>query len=95
LVVTDARKNKAYVFDREIKGAVELDRVDELVKGRRVITDNSLFERINQNAEMAISYQAGSYQLGNILSELAIKHESTDWQKLKPLYIQPPPVFGK
>ena len=95
LVALDARKNKAYIFDGEIKGAIDLEEVDKLVKGRRVITDNSLKERINQNAEMAISYQEGSYPLGDILSKLALKKEETDWRKLKPLYIQPPPVFGK
>ena len=95
LVVLDARKNKAYVFDGEIKGAIELDKVDELVKGRRVITDDSLKERLSKNAENVISYQSGSYPLGDILSKLALKRETTEWAKLKPLYIQPPPVFGK
>ena len=95
LVALDARKNKAYIYDGEIKGAIELEQVDELVKGRRVITDNSLKERLSKNAELAISYQEGNYPLGDILSKLAAKKNETDWRKLKPLYIQPPPVFGK
>ena len=95
LVALDARKNKAYIYDGEIKGALELEVVDELVKGRRVITDNSLQERLGTNAQMAISYQMGDYPLGDILSKLALKKNETDWRKLKPLYIQPPPVFGK
>ena len=95
LVALDARKNKAYIYDGEVKGAIELEQVDELVKGRRVITDNSLKERLSKNAEMAISYQDGSYPLGNILSKLASEKSETEWAKLKPLYIQPPPVFGK
>ena len=95
MVVLDARKNKAYVYDGEVKGAIELEQVDELVKGKRIITDNSLKERLSQNAEMAISYQEGNYPLGDILSKLALKKEPTEWAKLKPLYIQPPPVFGK
>lgn len=95
LVALDARKNKAYIYDGEIKGAIDLEEVDELVKGRRVITDNSLKERLSKNAELAISYQDGNYPLGDILSKLAQKKEQQDWRKLKPLYIQPPPVFGK
>jgi tRNA threonylcarbamoyl adenosine modification protein YeaZ len=95
MVVLDARKNKAYVFDNEIKGAIDLEEVDKLVKGRRVITDNSLQERISKNADSAISYQSGEYPLGDILSKIALTKEQTDWRKLKPLYIQPPPVFGK
>ena len=95
LVALDARKNKAYIFDGEILGAIELEKVDEIVKGRTVITDNSLLERISQGAEKAVSYQQSEYPLGEILAELALKKEETDWRKLKPLYIQPPPVFGR
>ncbi len=95
MVILDARKNKAYVYDEEVKGAIELEEVDELVRGKRVITDNSLKERLSQYADMAISYQGGNYPLGDILSKLALTKEPTEWAKLKPLYIQPPPVFGK
>ena len=95
LVALDARKNKAYIYDKEVKGAIELEEVDKLVKGRRVITDNSLKERLSQFADNAISYQEGNYPLGDILSKLALNKEETEWAKLKPLYIQPPPVFGK
>lgn len=95
LVALDARKNKAYIYDGEVKGAIELDQVDEIVKGRRVITDNSLKSRLSQYADSTISYQEGSYPLGDILSKLALKKDETEWAKLKPLYIQPPPVFGK
>ena len=95
LVCLDARKNKAYVYDGKILGAVELDKVDEMVRNRKVITDNSLLERISQNASETISYQQKEYNLGEILAKLAINKEETDWQILKPLYIQPPPVFGR
>ncbi len=95
LVALDARKNKAYIFDGEILGAVELEKVDEIVKGRRVITDNSLYERFSGLANETISYQQSDYPLGEILAKLALKKTETDWRKLKPLYIQPPPVFGK
>ncbi len=95
LVALDARKNKAYIYDGKILGAIELEEVDEIVKNRRVITDNSLFERLSKNAQTVISYQTGDYPLGDILSKLALKKSETDWRKLKPLYIQPPPVFGK
>ena len=99
LVALDARKNKAYIYDGEILGAIELEKVDEMVKGRRLITDNSLFERLSAFASETISYQQEEYQLGQILSELAQKKlkqgVNIDWRTLKPLYIQPPPVFGR
>ena len=99
LVALDARKNKAYIYDGDIKGAIELEQVDELVKGRTLITDNSLLERFTQYTDKAVSYQVADYPLGEILAKLAyekaVNNEETDWRKLKPLYIQPPPVFGK
>jgi tRNA threonylcarbamoyladenosine biosynthesis protein TsaB len=95
LVVLDARKNKAYVYDGKILGAIELDEVDKIVKGKTVVTDDSMFERIRGNAAKVFSYQKENYPLGEILTKIGITKEETDWQKLKPLYIQPPPVFGK
>lgn len=100
LVALDARKNKAYIYDGDIKGAIELEQVDELVKGRTLITDNSLLERFSQYTDKAVFYQVSDYPLGEILAKLAYEKannhvEDTDWRKLKPLYIQPPPVFGK
>ena len=99
LVALDARKNKAYIYDGDIKGAIELKQVDELVKGRTLITDNSLLERFSQFTDKAVSYQVSDYPLGEILANLAyekaINNDETNWRKLKPLYIQPPPVFGK
>ena len=97
LVALDARKNKAYLYDGKILGAVELEEVDEIVKNRRLITDNSLLERFKVFASEAISYQQSEYQLGEILAKIALDKicsgENTDWRSLKPLYIQPPPVF--
>ena len=95
LVALDARKNKAYIFDGKILGAIELEEVDKIVKGRKVISDNSLFKRLKENASEVVSYQQGEYPLGEILAKLALEKQETDWRKLKPLYIQPPPVFGK
>ncbi|MBR6127276.1 tRNA (adenosine(37)-N6)-threonylcarbamoyltransferase complex dimerization subunit type 1 TsaB [bacterium] len=95
LVTLDARKNKAYVFDGKILGAIELEKVDGIVKGRKLITDNSLFERFSTLAESTVSYQESEYPIGEILAQIALSKTETDWRKLKPLYIQPPPVFGK
>lgn len=99
LVALDARKNKAYVYDEKILGAVELEEVDKIVKNRSLITDNSLFERFSEHTKDLISYQQSEYQLGEILAKIALEKlqngENSNWQSLKPLYIQPPPVFGR
>lgn len=91
LVALDARKNSAYLYyNGEIKGAVPLDEVEEIIKSGNftVITDNKLKPVLG-----GISYQEHSYQLGQILAELAEqKDDEGNWRKLKPLYIQPPPM---
>ena len=95
MVVLDARKNKAYVYDKNILGAIELEKVDEMIQNRRVITDNNLMDRVSEKASEAVSYQTSLYKIGEILAKLALKKQETDWRKLKPLYIQPPPIFGR
>lgn len=99
IVALDARKNKAYLFDGKILGAVELEEVERIVRGKKIITDDSLYERLSKVAAETVSYQKGEYQLGEILTRIAIDKinngAETDWQGLKPLYIQPPPVFKK
>ena len=93
MVVLDARKNQAYVYDEKILGAIDLDKVDKMVAGRCVITDNSLFERISAHTDKVISYEQGDYPLGDILAKIAAQKEGLEWGNLKPLYIQPPPVL--
>ncbi len=93
LVALDARKNKAYLYcDGEIKGAIELEKVQELVKSGKynVITDNKLKSLLG-----GTSYQENNFPLGEILSELILDKLKTgngNWAELKPLYIQPPPM---
>lgn len=93
MVVLDARKNCGYLHvNGEVKGAVQLEEIEALLKEKDyyLITDDKLQKRLG-----GISYQQGEYQLGEILAKLAydkLKQESCQWQKLKPLYIQPPPM---
>lgn len=98
VVALDARKNKAYFYDADnggLAGAVELEDVDERIKGRKVITDDRLIERFRPLADEVVSYQQMSYELGLVLSELTLeklKSGDGNWAKVLPLYIQPPPV---
>lgn len=91
LVALDARKNCAYLYcDNEIKGAVQLEKVQEIIKSGNytVITDNKLQPLLG-----GVSYQEKEYPLGEILADLAEnKEDEGNWRKLKPLYIQPPPM---
>ncbi len=99
LVALDARKNKAYVYDGKVLGAVELEEVDKIVVNRRLVTDNSLLGRFSQYTNDTVSYQENDFPLGEILAKIALekleKNVNSDWRNLKPLYIQPPPVFGR
>lgn len=91
LVALDARKNSAYLYvDGEIKGAIQLEEVKSLIESGKykVLTDDKL-----QPILGGVSYQQENLPLGEILAELA-QQKDTDgnWRKLKPLYIQPPPM---
>lgn len=90
LVALDARKDSAYLYyNGEIKGAVKLDVVKEIINNGNyyVITDDKLQQILG-----GISYQQSTYQLGEILADIAEnKDVEGNWRKLKPLYIQPPP----
>ncbi|MCM1264867.1 MAG: tRNA (adenosine(37)-N6)-threonylcarbamoyltransferase complex dimerization subunit type 1 TsaB [Candidatus Gastranaerophilales bacterium] len=95
VVALDARKNKAYFYDKKLYGAVELEEVDNLLKNRKVITDDRLIERFKPLAKEVVSYQQAGYELGKILSDIVVeklKTEDGNWAKVLPLYIQPPPV---
>lgn len=91
LVALDARKNSAYLYvDGEIKGAIQLEEVKKLIESGKykVLTDDKL-----QPILGGVSYQQEKLQLGEILAELAQQKDTDgDWRKLKPLYIQPPPM---
>ena len=93
LVALDARKNCAYLYlDGEVKGAIELDKVDNFIKRNNyfVITDNKLITKLG-----GMSYQNNVYPLGEILANLVyekVRQRTFNWHELKPLYIQPPPM---
>lgn len=93
LTALDARKNMAYLYlNNEIKGAVAIDKIKEIIENGdfEILTDDKL-----QPVLGGTSYQKLHLPLGEKLAELTIqksKTEDCDWRKLKPLYIQPPPM---
>lgn len=102
LVALDARKDMAYVavYDnkKEILAPQTMlieDLKQMLEKERQfVITDDKLTPVLS-----GISYQQLENDLGKILIEITKEKldegYETDWRKLHPLYIQPPPVTVK
>ena len=93
LTALDERKNMVYLYlNNEIKGAISLDEVKKLADSGEyeVLTDNKLISIIG-----GTSYQTLELPLGETLAMLTIeksKNDECNWQKLKPLYIQPPPM---
>lgn len=94
IVALDARKNCAYLrVENQIQGAIPLEQVKTILSQKEyfLVTDDKLQKELG-----GISYQQGEYPLGEILAKLVFekaKNESCKWQELKPLYIQPPPVY--
>ena len=93
LTALDARKNMAYLyFDNKIRGAVLLEEVKEIIASGDfdILTDDKL-----QPILGGTSYQTLNLPLGETLAELITEKaqkDDCDWRKLKPLYIQPPPM---
>lgn len=102
IVALDARKDMAYVAIYENKKEILapqvmlIDEVKELIKtGRQfVVCDDKLAPTLG-----GISYQQTDKDLGKSLVEIAYEKLQegceTDWRKLHPLYIQPPPINVK
>lgn len=96
VVALDARKNKVYFYDKKLYGAIDTESACEFVKGRKVITDNRLIELFRLNADEVISYEDADFELGEVLSEIALeKIKNGAYTKdITPLYIQSPPVLS-
>lgn len=95
LVLLDARKNMAYVWDDEILGAIAIDDVKEMVKADKysVICDDSMYKIFSELTNNISSYSNLKHNFAEILIKIAINKQAGDWKTLNPLYIQPPPVF--
>ncbi len=99
LVLLDARKSMTYVWDEEVLGAIIIDDVKEMVKAKdySIICDDSMYNIFSEITDDITSYKMFNADLAKIL--IGIVNEKPEkakgWRDLKPLYIQPAPVFGK
>lgn len=103
-VVLDARKNKVYFAEYEngnVVTAPELvdisDLNEKIDKNSVVITDNKIYEILNELSINAIKYEENDNDDGLYLSEITynlLKNQDDDynWAKVKPMYIQPPSI---
>jgi len=110
IVLLDARKDMAYVeilsSDGQIIERPSAKLLEEIINILNrdeycVICDDKISDILANHEINHINYKLNNYDLGLFLNELTndfvLKNKETDynWAKLKPLYIQPPPVSIK
>ena len=106
LVTLDARKNSAYCAVYRDGDEIEpphLLKTEELIekaKNITVISDSALYKKLEENNIKAINYEAENYPLNEYLANIVFERltkglDDFNWAKVKPLYIQPPSIFGK
>lgn len=106
LVLTNARKNKAYAgiyngFD-EIKApfAVNLDDIDELLSNfdGEILTDSFMKAFLDEKFVESRNFEGKNDEFGKFLYEITVeklKNGTKDdfhWAKAKPQYVQPPSI---
>lgn len=105
LVLMDARKNKAYtaLYDKDSiiiePQAYDIEKAIELAQGNEyfIIADAKMKEILVDNNINSTDFVTENAELGHFLAKLTYKYlnkntTSNEWYKLKPLYIQPPPI---
>ncbi|MDD3420542.1 MAG: tRNA (adenosine(37)-N6)-threonylcarbamoyltransferase complex dimerization subunit type 1 TsaB [Candidatus Gastranaerophilales bacterium] len=102
LVLMDARKSKTYAakFGSENTTPVALPLEEALSIAQSgkyyIVADKNMTNFLAQNSIIALNYEDAGENLGKCLFDIAKDKLSQDddfnWAKLKPLYIQPPPI---
>lgn len=102
LVALDARKDMAYVAIFEGKKPILEPKTILVEEVKKMIAENDYFIVTDDKLEPiigGISYQKSDADLGKFLIQIAYEkletNINTDWKKLHPLYIQPPPITIK
>lgn len=97
LVLLDARKNMAYAWDEEILGAIAIDDLKEMISADKysIICDDAMYGIFSQITDDIVSYTGIEHNFADIMIKIAPQKTANEWKMLTPLYIQPPPVFGK
>ncbi len=105
LCLIDARRGMAYVgiynknFEPELEPClIEYEKAIEMAETNNylVITDSRMAKKLSNFT----NYEESDFDFGKTLLELTVKKlkeknkEEYNWSKLKPLYIQTPPIHG-
>lgn len=109
LVTLDARKGSAYVGIYSKKNEIEAPKilkVEDMINLAKndvdfVICDSPMAVKLIENNVNVINYENDDYPLNEYLAKIVFEKLKKDeksqfnWAKVKPLYIQPPSIFGK
>ena len=103
-VFLDARRGKYIYFDG-LGEAVLIEKTEavEFAKGKRIVADTNATEFFASEGIDALNYETAGYDLGAVLSELVKEKLKTSndtggdfhYTKVKPLYLQTPPIMIK
>lgn len=105
LVLMDARKNKAYCAIYKEKNlspcSIDIEEAQKLAKSGKYFTiiDKNMQKYLDISNKNTLIFEENPKDLGRFLFEITTEKLSTNsdfnWAKLKPLYIQPPPITLK
>lgn len=106
-VFLDARRNSYVYYDgtsvRLIEKPAALEFAHTHKRHKKIITDTNCFEYFKENGIEAINYETENLPLGEILAAITVeklsasKNPSGEFHpsKIKPLYLQTPPIMQK
>ena len=104
VILLDARKNQFYLasYDKNGKeiispGLIQAENVIEYINNAQIIADDSVKKYLSEKSIDSICYTDCPDDLGVFLNKIVYKKftENPDnyfWAKLKPMYIQTPPI---
>ena len=111
VVTLDARKGCVFVAvyeeEKEVVAPklIKIEELETLIKNKDVtaICDNIIYNKLKEIRDGIINYEEDNYPLNEFLIKITYEKlknsknwaEDFNWAKVKPLYIQPPSVFGK
>lgn len=109
LVTLDARKGLAFfgVYENGLEiEAPQMVKVEELfdkIGESFVISDSNMYQKLKEKGIDSVNYEVENYPMNTYLANITFEKLNTSsnfenefhWAKAKPLYIQPPSVFGQ
>lgn len=98
-VIMDARRSMYYYYDGQKTELLPKEGIAKLEK-QKVVCDRNSLPMLEELGFEVLSFEDGNYPLGDALAKLTKEKlekskKEFHWSKLKPLYIQTPPIFGK